>query len=113
MPRPSSVVYEVGSDHMAAQQGEPANTYTIRTMKHILGVITTKITFASPDPELELPDPRYLKLHAAICKVAHMSGAAEYMDKHDRDLEELSVLAPDGSSAELFTGHLQRCVLPY
>jgi hypothetical protein len=78
------------------------------------GVTTTEVTFTSTDPALELPDGRYLKLHAAICRVAHMSGAAEYMDKHDRDLEELSVLAPDGSSAELFTAHLhQRCVLAY
>ena len=43
-----------------------------------------------------------------------MSGATEYVDKHDRDLEELSVLAPDGSSAELFAAHLQqRFVLAY
>ena len=27
------------------------------------------------------------------------------------DLEELSILAPDGSSAELFTAHLQRRIL--
>ena len=98
---------------MAALQGQPVNTYFIRTVTRFRSVITTEITFTSPDPELELPDPRYLKLHAAICKVAHMSGAAEYMDKHDRDLEELYVLAPDGSSAELFTAHLQRCVLAY
>jgi hypothetical protein len=77
-------------------------------MRPIARVPTTEVTFTSTDPALELPDRRYLKLHAAICRVAHMSGAAEYMDKHDRDLEELSVLAPDGSSAELFTAHLQR-----
>ena len=98
---------------MAALQGEPANTYVIRSMKRILGVITTVTTFTSSDPELELPNPRYLKLHAAICRVAHMSGIAQYMDKYDRDLEELYVLAPDGSSAELFAAALQRYLLPY
>ena len=98
---------------MAALQGEPANTYIIRTMRRLRGVITTQTTFTSSDPALKLPDPRYLKLHAAICRVAQMSGIAQYMDKHDRDLEELYVLAPDGSSAELFTAALQRCVLAY
>jgi hypothetical protein len=83
-------------------------------MLPLRGLTTTEIIFTSSDPALELPDRRYLKLHAAICRVAHMSGVAEYMDKHDRDLEELSVLAPDGSSAELFTAHpQQRCVLAY
>ncbi|TEB29329.1 hypothetical protein FA13DRAFT_674769 [Coprinellus micaceus] len=97
-----------------SKQDGPENTYLIRTMTPMRGVTTTEVTFTSTDPALELPDGRYLKLHAAICRVAHMSGAAEYMDKHDRDLEELSVLAPDGSSAELFTAHLhQRCVLAY
>ena len=82
----------------------------IRTVRPTRGVPTTAVTFTSQDPALELPDPRYLMLHAAICRVAHMSGAAEYRDKHERDLEELSVLAPDGSSAGLFAAHLQQCV---
>ncbi|TEB29348.1 hypothetical protein FA13DRAFT_1815454 [Coprinellus micaceus] len=99
---------------LESKQDGPANTYLIRTMLPLRGLTTTEIIFTSSDPALELPDRRYLKLHAAICRVAHMSGVAEYMDKHDRDLEELSVLAPDGSSAELFTAHpQQRCVLAY
>ena len=47
------------------------------------------------------PDPRYLKLHAACAKVAHLSGAGEYIDNVLRDTETTRVLAKDGSSADL------------
>ena len=64
------------------------------------------VTFKSTDRSLELPDPRYLKLHAVACRVAHMSGAADYLDQFDRDLEEKGVLAHDGSSADLLASQL-------
>ena len=47
-------------------------------------------------------DPRLLALHAAWARAARMSGAAEFLDELDRDVEALKVLAVDGSSAELF-----------
>ena len=50
---------------------------------------------------LPLPNPRYLEIHAACCRVAHMSGAAEYFDRMIRDVEETRVLAEDGGSAEV------------
>ncbi|KAF9530675.1 hypothetical protein CPB83DRAFT_762663 [Crepidotus variabilis] len=50
---------------------------------------------------LDLPDPRYLKIHAAVCRVAHISGAAGYLDKQEQELGRRHVLAQDGSSAEL------------
>jgi len=59
------------------------------------------VTFSRPDPSLEYPDPRLLSLHAVCARVAHMSGAAEAFDKMDRDLEDVRVLALDGSSAYL------------
>lgn len=44
------------------------------------------MTFTSSDPELQLPSSTYLGIHAACCRVAHMSGAAEYFNKLlDRD----------------------------
>src|SRR6266508_5398314 len=63
----------------------------------------TIVTFAvNPDAhshlDLPFPDPRYLKLHAAACRVAHLSGAAEYMEQHERVEELMKVLARDGSS---------------
>ena len=58
--------------------------------------------FQRPAPAyLPLPNPRYLEIHAACCRVAHMSGAAEYFDRMIRDVEETRVLAEDGGSAEV------------
>ncbi|EPQ61155.1 hypothetical protein GLOTRDRAFT_109333 [Gloeophyllum trabeum ATCC 11539] len=42
-----------------------------------------------------------LALHAACAKVANLSGAAEYLDKLDLELETTDVLACDGGSAEV------------
>ncbi|KZP20503.1 hypothetical protein FIBSPDRAFT_742124, partial [Athelia psychrophila] len=56
------------------------------------------------------PDPRYLKLHAACAQVAHLSGAAKYIDNILRDLEEIRVLANDGSSADLLDFQLSPLV---
>ena len=41
------------------------------------------------------------------CRVAHMSGAAEYLDKLICDMEELHVLAEDGTSADMLAYALQ------
>lgn len=65
------------------------------------------VTFTTTDPTLALPDKRYLKLHAAVCRIAWMSGAAEYLDRYDREQEGRKVLARDGSSAEFLTTHLR------
>ncbi|EGN95750.1 hypothetical protein SERLA73DRAFT_76816 [Serpula lacrymans var. lacrymans S7.3] len=55
-----------------------------------------------PSPlNITRPDPRYLKLHAMCCKVAHLSGAGESINKIHRDMEDMSVLAKDGSSMDL------------
>jgi len=54
------------------------------------------------DGKLEMPSRKYLTLHAACAKVANLSGAADYLDDLDRDQEEGSVLAFDGSSAAVF-----------
>ena len=58
--------------------------------------------YPRPDAaHLPLPNSRYLELHAACCKVAHTSGAAEYLDQMIRDVEETKVLAEDGGSADV------------
>lgn len=69
------------------------------------------ITFTSTDPCLPLPNPDYLRLHAAVCRVAHMSGTAQYLDLEDRKIDELKVLACDGSSADLLTSCLAHVAL--
>jgi len=58
------------------------------------------ITFTSANPDLPLPDRRYLGLHAACAKIAHASGAAEAINWYMRDLENTNVLAEDGSSTK-------------
>ncbi|KAF9064412.1 hypothetical protein BDP27DRAFT_1471999, partial [Rhodocollybia butyracea] len=37
--------------------------------------------FATLEPSLSLPDPALLALHATCAKVAHLSGAGEYIDR--------------------------------
>jgi hypothetical protein len=60
------------------------------------------VTFSTPDPEyLPLPAPELLALHATCCKVAHLSGAGKYIDKVYRDVEEIGVLAGDGTSGDI------------
>ena len=68
------------------------------------------VTFTSIDG-LALPDSRYLKLHAAVCRVARMSGAAEYLESYDHKQEERSVTACDGTSADFLTAWLHRVLL--
>ena len=82
------------------------DTYILRTLGPGMGILSHLpavpiITFTSTDPSLPLPNPEYLKLHAAVCRVAHMSGAAGYLDQEDRDVDRIGVLACDGSSANL------------
>jgi hypothetical protein len=64
------------------------------------------VTF-STTTGLPLPDPRYLKLHATVCRVAHQSGISGYLDMFERELEETKILAHDGSSAEHLVWRLQ------
>lgn len=59
------------------------------------------VVFESIDLSLPLPSPAYLELHAACCRVAHLSGAAEYIESIWSDMEDTQVLAADGSSATL------------
>ncbi|THU97195.1 hypothetical protein K435DRAFT_889686 [Dendrothele bispora CBS 962.96] len=56
--------------------------------------------------ELPLPNPKYLHIHASVCRIAHMSGAADYIDFIFRDMERLDVLAEDGASADVLAGTL-------
>jgi len=76
-----------------------------------------QVTFSVPDDVIReckgkekqvpaLPDPDLIALHAACARVAYISGAAEYFDMLERDAEETTVLASDGSSATLLLGLL-------
>ncbi|KAH9175893.1 hypothetical protein EDB89DRAFT_2066097 [Lactarius sanguifluus] len=94
-----------------AVKGSP-NTYTIKAADTILlafcKAADCKITLTSEDPRLPLPNPDYLEIHAACCRVAHLSGAGEYMDKVLEDLEDTHVLSEDGSTAHMLSFALQK-----
>jgi hypothetical protein len=60
------------------------------------------VTFSTTDAEnLPVPSRELLALHATCCKVAHFSGAAEYIERTYLDAEEMDVLANDGTSGDL------------
>ncbi|KAF8268184.1 hypothetical protein EI94DRAFT_1700463 [Lactarius quietus] len=87
-------------------------TYTVCSTDnmHLRIVPNPLVTFTSIGG-LDLPDPRYLRLHAAICRVAYMSGAAEYLDSYDREQEERHVMACDGTSGDFLNARLHRVLL--
>ncbi|KAJ7109804.1 hypothetical protein C8R44DRAFT_743178 [Mycena epipterygia] len=47
----------------------------------------TKIKFPST-PDLPAPSPHYLALHAACCRIAVLSGAADHLDQVQRDFDD-------------------------
>jgi hypothetical protein len=91
---------------------EKVNTYSVCTSVPRIFLLqhlgpNPVITFTSTDHSLPLPNPEYLKLHAAVCRVAHMCGAGDYLDQQDRDFDRTAVLAGDGSSANLLSSRLK------
>lgn len=61
-----------------------ANTYRVRTRLEntlLLPFGTNHIvTFTTSDSDcLPLPDPRYLMLHATVCRIAPLSGLSGYL----------------------------------
>ena len=63
------------------------------------------IELRSTKPELPLPSEKYLRIHAACCRLAHMSGAAEYLNLMDEDND-----APEGLPEEDFARALAACL---
>jgi len=66
------------------------------------------ITFTSISDDLPPPNPDYLGLHAACCRVAHMSGATDHIDRLLDAIERAFGLSEnDGSSAHLLSFALE------
>ncbi|KAF5359875.1 hypothetical protein D9756_003614 [Leucocoprinus leucothites] len=99
---------------------EHENTYKVcgntRRLKRFPLPIPSRITF-SVDPaaaaaaeavnkELMLPDRSLIAIRAACARVANLSGAAEQAKRILRDLEDTTILADDGSTAELLSSRL-------
>jgi len=85
------------------------NTYKICATEqmYIYELGEDPIMFRTAHQDLQLPNPTYLQIHAACCRVAHLSGAGKYMDKILEDLEDMPVLSNDGSSADVLSYALQ------
>ncbi|KAI0658312.1 hypothetical protein C8Q70DRAFT_917783 [Cubamyces menziesii] len=93
-----------------AVEGQP-NVYNVALAPdstHEELFLPKTVRFASHRPGLPLPNPRYLQIHAACCRIAHMSGAAEFLDSVYQEMEELRVLAEDGASADVLTVAIHR-----
>ena len=87
------------------------NCYHVKTTSQYYQV-PAKVTFTSSDPTgLPVPSSELLALHAACAKVAHLSGAGEQIDKFDRDLDDLGILALDGSSSSILSHALWKGVV--
>lgn len=84
------------------------HTYAIRAKRdhRLRSCKANPITFQTAT-DLPLPNPDYLSIHAACCRVANLSGAAEHMDIVLEDLEDMRVLSKDGSSAHVLSFALQ------
>ncbi|KAF8575890.1 hypothetical protein K439DRAFT_1368763 [Ramaria rubella] len=85
------------------------NSYRVCSNNPVLIThIPSPVTFTSTHSSLPLPDPRYLALHAACAKVAHLSGGGEYIETVYRDMDSAEVLANNGSSADVLEAALAR-----
>ncbi|KAI0089731.1 hypothetical protein BDY19DRAFT_940543, partial [Irpex rosettiformis] len=84
-----------------------SHSYNIRTHYYYSNpTLPASVTFtdhARPEykGQIPLPSKRYLRVHAACCGVAAMSGAGEYLDKVMRDQERIKVLSADGGSSDV------------
>ncbi|KAI6026002.1 hypothetical protein EDC04DRAFT_2573725 [Pisolithus marmoratus] len=82
---------------------EVPNTYRLEAVDNywLIG-LPEYVTFSTPDPKMyPLPNPTYLTIHATCAKVAHLSGAREYIEEMLRCMEDTCVLAEDGGSSKL------------
>lgn len=82
------------------------NTYIVRTGDVITCHAGKVITFVNEhSEEIDLPSAQILDLHAAFSRVLHLTGAGECFESYSRDMDEIRVLASDGST------HLD-CLVP-
>ena len=62
------------------------------------GLKEADVEFRTEEPSVEPPNPDYLKVHAAFAKVLHLCGAAEYIQKVDRDTRMEGTLRMNGET---------------
>ncbi|EIW53143.1 uncharacterized protein TRAVEDRAFT_134660, partial [Trametes versicolor FP-101664 SS1] len=70
--------------------------------------VPNSVQFVSRHPDLPLPNTRYLHINSTCCRVAHLSGAVDYIGRIASEAEEAEVLAKDGASADVLAFALNR-----
>lgn len=104
-------------DQMSGDNTAIPNQYVVRVYRSasvfgapMNGDIVTFTDHRNHENNQDLPNPRYLALHAAIAGVIHMSDAAEYLENILGGAENIHVLAGDGSTelTSLFMVHSAR-----
>lgn len=91
-----------GGFDFALEATPRSHTYTPKIHRQfILGLsdLPKEVTFTShnSDSSFALPSPGLLKVHAALAHIFHASGAAWSIQKAVQNLEEIEILARDGS----------------
>ena len=84
-------------------QDDQDNTYAIRARDAglLLRCKDNPITLTSQHPDLPLPNRTFLAIHAACCRIADRSGATKYIEKTEKDMEDIGVLGKGGSSTQV------------
>lgn len=68
-----------------------------RTLTNGLSEVDVEFRTREESP-VEPPNPDYLKVHAALAKVLHLCGAAEYIERVERDAEMEGTLRLNGET---------------
>ena len=84
-------------------QDDRDNTYAIRAMDkvYLRSFRDNPIALTSQYPDLPLPNPTFLLIHAACCKIASLSGATDYILRNLDDMEDIVLLTKGGLSIQV------------
>ncbi|KAH8930256.1 hypothetical protein BT69DRAFT_1275674 [Atractiella rhizophila] len=89
--------------------GEP-NVYKIEARNERLVFrnhrVPRQVRLTTQDAQLDLPNPKYLALHAACSRVAHLSGAADHLDRMDSDRDHPSLVCLSGELTDILAARL-------
>ncbi|KZT04273.1 uncharacterized protein LAESUDRAFT_658023, partial [Laetiporus sulphureus 93-53] len=81
------------------------------TQRECLGIIEEYVTFKSCLPGAPLPSAKYLQIHAACCKVAHLSGASGLFDRMEEEMDYDPDPATVPAFAKALEAHLEHITL--
>ena len=63
------------------------------------GQVSADVEFPTlENSDIEPPDPKFLRVHAAFAKVLNLCGAAEYFESVQREAERNGALCLDGGT---------------